>query len=255
MGIKLISKGSVAPWNSKVIPPVTRGLQGWFTFDTDVSRFALNRAPGKPDAVMIGNPTAFTTHGRFKGLVNFLETQFSETVDQTIIVVGKAVSAIPANASATGDANTPAYAGNYYGSSATEGFTGNVYGSSLFHSAPATLSGNGARSGGVNNPVNAIADLASEVPTAWGIRAIRVAEAPGTNTVFNLTRGVSSSNALITSRVLAATKLRIGSAHRNFGGEVDISVVAVYAAALTDAEITQVAEAMRKRMARFGITV
>ena len=37
MGLKLISKGSVAPWNSTVIPAVTRGLEGWFTFDTDIN--------------------------------------------------------------------------------------------------------------------------------------------------------------------------------------------------------------------------
>jgi hypothetical protein len=255
MGIKLISKGSVAPWNSKVVPPVTRGLEGWFTFDTDVNRFAVNRAPGKPDASLTGAPTAYATHGRFKGLANFLETQISESANMTIIVVGKAANAIPAGASATGDINTPIYAGNYYGASATPGVTGNVYGTSLFHSAPATLTSNGARSNGAGGTVNATVDLTSETPTAWGIRAARTSEAPGANKVFNLTRGVTASSAVATSRVLASPKMRIGSAQQNFAGEVDISVIAIYSVALTDAEIDLVADSMRKRMTRLGIAV
>ena len=255
MGLKLISKGSVAPWNSTVIPAVTRGLEGWFTFDTDISRFSLNRAPGKLDALLTGTPTAFATHGRFKGLVNFLETQIVETANMTMVVVGKAVNAVPSGASPSGDANTPIYVGNYFGDSATEGYLGNVYGTSLFHAAPATLTGNGARESGSGGIMTGAVDLLDELPTAWGIRAVRASEAPAGNAVFNLTRGVMTLSGAVTPRLLANTKMRIGSAHRNFGGDVDISAVAIYSVALSDGEIHQVADSMRKRMARLGITV
>ncbi len=49
--------------------------------------------------------------------------------------------------------------------------------------------------------------------------------------------------------------IRIGGASSTFGGEVDISAVAIYSVALTDAEMALVAEAMRKRTTRLGISV
>ncbi len=115
MGIKLIAKDTVAPWNSKVIPPVTRGLEGWFTFDTDASRFSRNRAINKPDAEVTGSPVAFATHGRFKGLVNFLKTQIPDSTEMIIMVIGKAVSTPPT--APGGGPDSPFYAGGFTGNS------------------------------------------------------------------------------------------------------------------------------------------
>jgi hypothetical protein len=48
---------------------------------------------------------------------------------------------------------------------------------------------------------------------------------------------------------------QIGSGSAAFGGEVDISAVAIYSRVLNDTELNEVATAMRKRMLRLGINV
>lgn len=255
MGSTITAPGVTAPWNAKVRPPVSRGLEAWFTFDTDPTRFSFNRAVGKGDAIITGAPQAFTTHGRFKGMTNFLQTQVSETADQTIIVIGKAAAPIPEGALAVGDANTPYYVGNRYGASIPAGYTGVALGTSLYHRNPTTLTSTGGRlnSAGTNADIGAV-DLAADVPTDWGIRAIRVA-ASGVNIVQNITRGIRRDGTLATSRILSDAKHRIGSATTSFGAEVDISAVAIYSAFLSDLELSQVVASMRKRMSRLGIAV
>jgi hypothetical protein len=251
MGIKLISNGSIAPWNTKIIPAVTRGLEGWFTFDTESRRFTFNRSMGKPDAAVSGTPVAYPTHGRFKGLSNFLETQIAETVNQTIVIVCKAAAAIPAGSAGGGDANTPFFVGNYLGPAVDA--TGSSFGVNLFCTSQNILIGSAARSNGSGGATSSQVALNAEVATDWGIRCVRAT--PAETVVFNLTKGIKTVAALPTARVLATTKVRIGSATTSFAGEADISAVAIYSEALTDAEIALVASAMRKRMARLGIAV
>lgn len=253
MGIKLIANDTIAPWYTKVIPPVTRGLEGWFTFDTDVSRFGFNRAVGKPDASVIGSPVAYATHGRFKGLSNYLLTQIAETNELTIIVVGKAVNAIPAGASSTGDANTPFYAGNHRGEVMTPGYT-TAYGSAIYHNKPTATTGGGNRDNGSGGSSNFSIDLTGEEPINWGIRTLRIAP-DGVDSITNSTRGVKQTRTTATTRVLSANKMQVGSGTTGFAAEVDISAVAFYSVALTDAELASVVSAMRKRMTRLGITV
>lgn len=251
MGVKLISNGSVAPWNTKVIPPVTRGLEGWFTFDTEPRRFTFNRAMGKPDAAMSGSPVAYATHGRFKGLANFLETQISETANQTILIVCKAAAAIPAGSSGSGDSNTPFFVGNYLGPAVDA--TGSSFGVNLFCTSQNILIGSASRSNGSGGATSSQVALNSEVATDWGIRCVRATASE--TVVFNLTKGIKVVAAQTAARVLASTKARIGSATTSFAGEADISAVAIFSEALTDTEISSVAEVMRKRMTRLGIAV
>ncbi|TWI52993.1 hypothetical protein IQ22_02828 [Pseudomonas duriflava] len=253
MGIKIISRGTVAPWYSKVIPPVTRGIEGWFTFDTDASRFSFNRAIGKNDASIVGAPTAFATHGRFKSLTNFIQTQIGETAAQTLIVVCRAANPVPAGASGGGDANTPFFVGNYYGTSQTAGVTGNAFGVNVFSTSETSITGTAAQDNGSGAATAGGTVLSGDTPTNWAIRGVR-ADTSGTTT-FNSTRGTSAFRAATGARVLSNTKFRIGSATTAFAAEADISAVAIYSVALTDAEIAQVALAMRKRMARLGIAV
>lgn len=248
MGIKLISSDTVAPWTSKVVPPVTRGLEGWFTFDTDSSRFGFNRAIGKSDAAVVGSPTAYSTHGRFKGLLNYLLTQIDETDEQTIIVVGKSVAA------PTGAADGAFYAGNYTGNSKTPGYTGNAFGTSLYHQGATTLTAGAGRDNGSGVPTSASVTLTGGAPTSWAIRALRTKTGAPTE-AHNLTAGTKSVGASSLTRVLADSKFRIGSATTSFAGEVDISCVAIYSKFLTEEEMAQIAATMRKRMARLGVTV
>ncbi|MEB2621401.1 hypothetical protein [Pseudomonas sp. YuFO8] len=254
MGIKLISNNTLAPWNSKVVPPVSRGLEGWFNFDTDAGRFGCNRALGKPDANIIGAPVAFATHGRFKGLSNYLQTKIAETDEVTLIVVGKAAAAIPAGASTTGDANTPFYVGNYRGNSVTPGVTGSAYGASLYHVATASLTGGAARENGTGGATSSVNSVLGEVPTEWGIRVLRASSAMYTKTQ-NLTKNLMSQGNDLRARALSDSLFRIGSGTAAFGAEVDISAVIIHSVVLTDDELAKQVEIARKRMARLGIVV
>ncbi|MDD2005607.1 hypothetical protein [Pseudomonas putida] len=252
MGMKLTAKGTLAPWNHKLIPPVTRGLQAWFTFDTDAARFGFNRAMDKPDAEVIGTPTAFATHGRFKGLVNFLKTQIPDSAEMTILVVGKAVNAPPV--AGGGGPDSPFYAGGFSGNSVDPTAPGAGYGVSLFHGAPTSVTGNAGRLNTAGTgPTSGSAILEGEVATSWGLRAVRCSA--NLTQTFNLTRNVVLSGTVTTRRVLSDSVIRIGGAASVFGGEVDISAVAIYSVALSDAEMALVYNAMRKRMSRLGIAI
>ena len=255
MGIKIISSGTLAPWNTKILAPVTRNLEGWFEFDTDSSRIGFNRAPGKNNASAVGLPVMSTNYARFKGLQNFVQTDISEPAELTIFVVGKATSAIPSGASANGDANTPAYVGTYYGTAGDAVHAGTNTGSSLYHAAATTLTGTAARSNGSGGYVSATQQaLAGETPTNWGIRVLRVATNSPTM-VANKTTGTSSTGSSVASRVPSTNTLRIGSLYNNFAAEVDISQVVIYSTALTTDEINAVANMMRTRASRLGISV
>lgn len=248
MGIKLIADGTVAPWTSKVVPPVTRGLEAWFTFDTDVSRFGFNRAIGKENSILVGAPSAFPTHGRFKGLSNYVQTPIVETDEQTLIVVGKLVNA-PVD-SATG----ALLLGNYIGSSATPGLTGVAAGVSIyFPSASFTAQvGRSSGSGGIAGDIVAMTTMTPA--TSWAIRAVRTKSGQMTK-VYDLTANISKEGVSSASRGLSNTKFRVGSGTSGLSGESDISAAAIYSKCLTDEEIDLVAAVMRKRMARLGITV
>lgn len=254
MGIKLISNNTLAPWNSKVVPPVSRGLEGWFNFDTDAGRFGFNRALGKPDASIIGAPVAFATHGRFKGLSNYLQTKIAETDEVTLIVVGKAAAAIPAGASTVGDATTPFYAGTYRGNSVTPGVTGPAYGASLYHVGTATLTAGACRENGAGGGTSAVNSVSGEVPTDWSIRVMRAASGVATKTQ-NLTKNLMSQGNDLRARALSDSLFRIGSGTTSFGAEVDISTVIIHSVLLTDDELAKQVEIVRKRMARLGIVV
>jgi hypothetical protein len=63
------------------------------------------------------------------------------------------------------------------------------------------------------------------------------------------------TNSGLAAREVSGNKYRIGGATIDFAADADISAVAIYASALTDAEIDAVAAAMRKRALRLGLSV
>jgi len=251
MGILLISKDTVAPWNTKVIAPVTRGLEAWFTFDTDAARFGFNRAPYKPNGRTVGSPVAYSTHGRFKSIVTFIQTEAPDTAKVTIIAVGRSPVAVP-DPIPTPDPR-PVYASTFSGPSITPGIPGNSTGVTLYPGGAALLASTAARSNG-SGGISVGQVSTADDPTAWGIRVLRASDTEGT-LVQNITRASKVVGSAGTQRALTANKFRIGSAFSQFPGEVDISSIAIYSEALTDEEIALVAERMRTRMQRLGVTV
>ena len=247
MGTKLISNDTIAPWYSKVVPPVTRGLEGWFTFDTDVSRFAMNRAIGKPNGSIVGNPIAFPTHGRFKGLTNYVRTQARDTDEVTLFVVVKSLL-VP-----TSNADGVAPVSSYRGNSMTPSLPGSSGGSSIFLRGSSVVSAGMSRSTtGVYNLE--LINIVSGAQTSWRLLCAR-SKTGSTTKIFDLTNNVSVTGTDVTTRPLCDQFFKIGSATQDYAGESDISSAAIYSAYLTDDEISLVAGAMRRRMARLGINV
>lgn len=248
MGLGLIAPGTQAPWYTKIIPPVERGLEGWFCFDTAANRLGFNRALGKGDAKLVGNPTVFPAYTRFKGGSNFLETQIAETEKFTWFIVGK----VPGPLGGTGTTTAAPYIGNYAGV-ATNPLGGG--GAELYHQTDTTLGGQAWRVNAAGDGTTSSQATMADVPTSWAVRALRSDGANGTK-VFNLTTGVSSNQSLATARSLSSSPLRIGGAYgTTFLGETDIAMAVAYSVALTDAEMATIKAALTKRMAALGINV
>lgn len=248
MGLKLISPGALAPWYTKIIAPVTDSLEGWFCFDTALERIGFNRAPGKGNARIIGNPTVYSTHARFKGGANFLETLVSEPEKFTVLVVGK----VPGLLGGTGTPTAAPYIGTQAGESSSPLGPG---GMALYHITDTTFTGTAWRVTADGTGTTSSQANANDTPTTWGLRALRCDGVNGTK-LINLTTGISSIQPLATPRVRSTQPLRIGGVYgTTFLGETDISHVVIYSRALSDDELALVAAAMRKRMLRLGITV
>lgn len=251
MGVKIISRESLAPWNTKVIPPVTRGLVGWWNFDTDVSRFPFNRAIDGVSAAMVGTPLLGVGFGTFTSMSNYLQTEISETDEMTIISLCRSNSVIPGGASSGGDATTPAFVTNYIGPVVTSGYTGNALGVGLFATSPSVLSGFACRDNGSGVATLAGAGLNDTVAN-WGFRGVRITSS--LTTTFNRTVGTQNNSTVTNRRIRNSQKLRIGSTTTAFAGKADISAVAIFNVALTDEEIDKVVAMMRVRSARLGIS-
>ncbi|MBC3496761.1 hypothetical protein HU764_008710 [Pseudomonas sp. SWRI100] len=246
MGVQLIARNTTAPWNTKVAPPITRGLEGWFTLDTDARRFGFNRAPGKPDATIVGAPSAFAGYGRFKGNVNYLQTQIADSDEMTLIVVGKATNPLVAGV------DSVFLAGAHLGPVSTPGFTGNASGVNLYLDHPTLFKGSGSRDSGAGTANASAVSGTATATNAWAIRSIRAKSAAAT-LLMDHTAGVKVTGTDLNARVLTSNKYRIGSATAGFTGDSDISFVAIHSAYLTDSELEAQIVPIRKRLARLGI--
>ena len=248
MGLKLTSPGSLAPWYTKTIVPVTRSLEGWFCFDTALERIGFNRAPGKANAKIVGAPVVSANSVRFKGGSNFLETVISETEKFTYIVVGKTIGPL----GGTGTATSAPYIGNY------GGVPIGAYpssGSLLYHLTDTSLTALAWRVNTEGTGSTSGTATITDTPAAWGLRVMVSNGELGTK-VTNHTIGTTGNQPLATPRLLSSSPLRIGAVYgTNMLGETDISFVAAYSDALTDAEIALLLPVIRKRMLRLGIVV
>lgn len=247
MSVDFISLGSVSPWYSKIASPVERGLQGWWTFDTDISRIGFNRAPGGADARIIGTPLVTANCARFTGNSAYLQTEVPDSDEMTLIALCRTVAA------PTGLSDGAMFVGAYQGLPIAPGFTGTSVGANLYAVSATHVTASSARSDGATGILPGTTTVAS-VPTTWALRAMRTSSA-GVTKAFDLTAGVSVTGSAPTQRVLNGNKLRIGSATTLMSGQSDISSVVIATAAWTDSEIALVAALMRKRAARLGITV
>lgn len=247
MGVQLIANVP-APWNTKVLPPVTRNLEGWFTFDTDSSRFAFNRAPDKLDATIVGSPTAFPTHARFRGTVNYLQTQISDTDEVTLIAVAKTANTFVAGV------DGGFIIGCHLGPVVTPGFTGNASGANLYFDHPTQMKGSASRdnlAGGSNT--SGVTGTGTPNNT-WSLRTLR-AKSGVVTTLIDHTANVTVNGVDANQRVLTGNKYRIGSATAGFNSDIDVSFVGIHSARLTDNELALQVATVRERMRRLGITV
>lgn len=255
MGIEIISVGSPAPWYTKVAPPVVRGLEGWFNFDTDISRVGFNRVEGKADGVIVGAPVVAAAYATFTGLSAFVQTAITESIEQTVILVSRANTTIPGGASVFGDANTPMHAGTYEGASANSTYPGTVPGAAVYQTEQTTTTFMASRrNAGDTATTGDVLSLTGETATNWGLRVLRTSSGAG-NKLNNLTLGSVVTSTLISLRIPTTNTWRIGSGYTGFAGPVDVSQCIIFSTLLTDEEIAALAVPIRARAARLGITV
>jgi hypothetical protein len=249
MGTQITARGVSGPWYTKVAPPVTRGLEGWFTLDTDVQRFGFNRAPGKPDATIVGAPSAFAGYGTFKGNVNYLQTQIADSDELTLIVVARS------NAPLVAGTDAVMLVGAHSGPILTPGYTGVASGGNVFLDHPTLFKGTATRNDGTGSATTTGSVSGTGTPTnVWALRSLR-AKSGALTVLTDHTAGVVVTGSNTNQRVLTTNKYRIGSATAGFPSESNISFVAIHSAQLTDSELALQIAVVRKRMARFGIVV
>ncbi|MFJ2445150.1 hypothetical protein [Pseudomonas sp. NPDC087626] len=245
MGAAIITDGAITP-TLKVIANVDRGLEGWFEFDTSVSNFNLNRAPNKPNAVIIGSPSAYSSHGRFKGLTNFIQTPIGDSDEVTIIVVARTVL------TPTGNADGSILVGGYTGTSVTSGITGSAAGANIYLANPTSATGSASRNDGAGVATAAGVSGNGIIPTSWAIRSVR-AKTGSPTILTDHTAGLSFTGTSILQRALNGNKYRIGSGTSSFIGECDISMAAIFSAYHSDAELQANLDMIRLRLTRIGI--
>lgn len=245
MGAAIITDGAITP-TLKVIANVDRGLEGWFEFDTSVSNFNLNKAPNKPNAVIIGSPVAYSSHGRFKGLTNFIQTMIGDIDEVTLIAVGRSV-VLPTN-----NNDGAILVGGFTGTSVTPGIAGSSVGANIYLAHPASATGSAARNDGAGVATSAGASGAATLPTNWAIRSMR-ARTGAPTVLTDHTLGMTFTGASSLQRALNANKYRIGSGTSAFSGECDISMVAIFSAFHSEAEIQANVDLIRLRLTRLGI--
>ena len=251
MGTKITSVGTRAPWNSRILPPVTRNLEFWFDADTEVRRAAFNRAMGKANGALTGLPIAAATHVSMSPATGFVATGVKESIELTAFVLAKAQN--PATATMFVSSYSSAV-----NNALAPGFTGTSFGMSIYGAATGSVTFAACRGNGTGGMTSAGATLAgARSSDQWAIRVLRVAA--NKTTAYDKTAGVSADNANTNQRAPATEPVCIGSVAGSvnpalYAGVADVSQAILYSAALTDAEIDQVVEMMRKRAARLGIS-
>lgn len=251
MGTKITSVGTRAPWNSRILPPVTRGLEFWFDADTEIRRGAFNRAMSKPAGTITGTPAAAATYISMSPGTGYVATQTQETIECTLFTLAKTqnVDAPTMFVSSFSSAVNPALAPGYSGAS---------FGMSIYSKAAGDMLWSACRDNGSGGLTSSGISLAgSKKSNEWAIRVMRVAA--DKTTAWDKTTGLTAASANRLTRVPATDPIRVGSPvgsanQAAYPGVVDISQAIYYSAALTDAEIDQIVEVMRKRAARLGIT-
>lgn len=257
MAIKIHAVGSVGPWNTAIALPVTRGLLGWWNFDDTVANLGFNKAPGGVHGAVVGNPTVAATHVRFTAGKDYLQTALLEPEAFTIIVLGRSVY-LP-----TPDVATHAvYASTFSGSPQDgEAYPSTISGGATLvqtfagSSVNGVLTGYAARDDGTGTPVAAGTALNPDNAQAWGIRAMRAMT--GNLTVAdNLTAATRAVGSTSLRRIPNINSFRIGSTVTGaYAAPVDISAIGIFASYLNDAELTALAQTMRKRATRLGMSV
>lgn len=245
MGAAITTDGPITP-TRYIIANVDRGLELWHEFDTSVSNFNLNKAPGKPDSVIIGSPVAYPSHARFKGLSNFIQTMVGDTDEVTIIVVARSVL-LP-----TGNADGSILVGGYTGTSVTPGITGSAAGANIYLANPTSATGSASRNDGTGVATAAGVSGNGIIPTSWSIRSVR-AKTGAATVLTDHTAGLSFTGTSILQRALTGNKYRIGSGTSSFTGECDISMAAIFSAYHSDEEIQANVDMIRYRLSRLGI--
>ncbi len=250
MGVQ-INIGSIVGESKfyKFAAKVPLGLEGAYFFGKDASLLEHNFAPNKNAPKLIGHPELFDGYARFKGLKNYIDTGIQETEELTCFIICKTTET-----EFTSTKNRPMFFGTYKSPRQdTETLT---YGVSLYTDAinkltfanTILINDTESTTGGTSYGTANIQQFA--------LYGLRIARDKATLRDFtNNTTQYTSPMGQNKPRIVTSGTFNIGSGKTVFEGSCDISSMLIYSRALTDDELSIMAEQLRKNAARKGIII
>lgn len=251
MGTQFIARNVDAEaYATEYAAPVRRGLESWHFLNTSATKAARNYAPGKQSGSIIGTPVEFASHIQFKGLENFIQTNTSETANQTFFSVVKSTDSL------VDDATRPMYFGTFKSQLPNGNPADTTFGCALYAATSTGITATAGRGNTTLDDTAAGVTLSGQNPASWSLVVSTAHSNLSPATVKNVTSGVTTVGTTPTlPRLVSDGKYRIGSGFLQFGGTCDMAFWGAYSVVLTASEIDAVVADIRAYMLRRGITV
>lgn len=207
----------------------------------NLSKITRNFTTGQVEGVVVGIPAISATSTRFKGPINYMNTQIDETATMTIFTICKR----PVG-DTTDDAMVISNNGTVNGD--------NGIGSSIW------LKGNGnyafatARDNGSGGQTGATGEFAVATPTNWNLLVASCDTNLTTLTCPTTNQTANSSN--VNARFVKSAKMRIGASYTAVHtGGVDVMVTVVVPRVLSVNETAQVVAQLRAYALKHSVVV
>lgn len=220
--------------------PVERSIKGLFFLWDDLDRAVINHVPG-PDLVVRGTPVMNSHYAECDGMANYFETSIYEVDEMTVIA-----ACWNPDANAGG---SPMYFGNYLGAGQSPHGGLSPAGFGIYSSTSSNIRGLASRlnADAADSPVTTVGEAADAI----GFYSFRALDTGGTSLKSweTGTRTTNSGSTFANPRLPNIMPFRIGSGHTTWAGLANVSIVAIYHAALTNAEELAVVTALAAELA------
>lgn len=238
------------------IAPVSAGLVGWWYLGGSVAETQQDRA-GIANATLAGSPTINDGYVSFAGYDDsqWLETAVAETDDITVMCVARSSDTFGSGA------NKPMFISNF---GTDSGSGGALIGTSIYVDGGTAPAGTVRLGGGQDTSGTYTAYTSTTFSTTdvsvWNFYAGKMTAAGGSDSrkLINSTTDQSNNTSpSVPRRSNTVRPFRIGASHSaSFAGVCDVAFAAIYSAALSDAQIETIYQAVKTRLAgKHSITI